>query len=110
MTLRRTLVAAALCVVGGSAEAEVWMVNPSGALVCKDRATLMQQDASASVDRPPEGCRALYPGERLLDQPEVGVGFDGYMRVQRHDGSFVYVRSSAVAPDPGIGSTLDRAE
>jgi hypothetical protein len=58
-----------------------------------------------------DGCVALLPGERLLDIAEVGAGFSDYIRVQRHDGSIVYVRVDAITPDPGVGSlSEDRPE
>lgn len=108
--LRRAIVAV-VTAVSLPAHAEVWMVKSSGVLGCRDRQTLAELDAShANAGALRDGCVVLSPGERLLDQPEVGSGFDTYMRVQRHDGSTVFVRGSALAPDPGIGSIEDRAE
>lgn len=109
--LRRTIMAFAICAAAAPACAEVWMVRSSGELGCGDRETLVSafasQNASERSARPPAGCVELYAGERLLDQPEAGAGFNDYMRVQRGDGSTVFVRSSAVVPDPGIGSVTD---
>ena len=97
------------------AHSDVWMVKPSGALGCSERETLIKLDpvhaAKLSEGRPPDGCVNLYSGERLLDQLEAGVGFSDYMKVERANGSTVYVRGSALVADPGIGSvTGDRAE
>lgn len=89
------------------------MVKSSGVLGCRDRATLIALEAATQTGEgaPPDGCVVLFSGERLLDQPEVGVGFAETLRVQRHDGSTVFVSSSAVIPDTGIGSPIDdRAE
>ncbi len=93
--------------------AEVWMVKASDVFGCRDRETLIALEASGAAPEqaPPAGCVMLYSGERLIDQPEVGVGFADIIRVQRHDGSTVFVRSSALVADPGIGSaTEDRPE
>jgi hypothetical protein len=38
------------------------------------------------------------------------VGFNEFIRVQRHDSSTVFVTRSAIVADPGIGATDDRAE
>lgn len=89
------------------------MVKSSGVLGCKDRETLIAFERTRTQHEPdgppPPGCAVLYSGERLIDQPEVGVGFNDHMRVQRSDSSIVFVRRSAVVPDPGIGSmTEDR--
>lgn len=87
------------------------MVKSSGVLGCKDRAAIVSSDASKrSSEReapPPAGCVTLYVGERVLDQPEAGAGFNEYMKVQRGDGSTVFVRGSLLVPDPGIGSVTD---
>lgn len=110
--LRRTIAAVGFSAVALSAHAEVvWMVKSSGSLGCRNRETLVDLDAK-QASRPDDGaapadCVALYSGERLLDQPEVGVGFNEYMKVQRGNGSVVFVRRSAVVPDPGIGSLND---
>jgi hypothetical protein len=88
------------------------MVKASGVLGCRDRQTM---DALSAAGTPPSlepraGCVALDLGERLLYEPEVGVGFDDYMRLQRRDGSMLFVRSSEVVRDPGFGSiSEDRA-
>jgi hypothetical protein len=42
---------------------------------------------------------------------DVGAGFSEHLRVQRHDGSVVYVEVDAITSDPGIGSlSEDRPE
>jgi hypothetical protein len=110
---RRAAIVIAFVAVAAPAYAEVWMVKSSGVVGCRDRATLTALEAARRTDEtaPPEGCMVLFSGERLLDQPEVGVGFAETLRVQRHDGSIVFVSSSAVIPDTGIGSPIDdRAE
>jgi len=111
---RWALTATVLIAATQSVRAEVWMVEASGALGCRDREKLVEHEAAHASrvpdGAPPEGCVALYPGERLLDQPEIGVGANEVVRVQRSDGSIVFVMSSAVAPDPGIGSIEDRAQ
>ena len=112
--LRRAFICSAVLAASWPAAAEdVWMVKSSGVLGCQDRETLVAFERSQTqheVDgAPPRGCVVLYSGERLIDQPEVGVGFNDHMRVQRSDSSVVFVRRSAVVPDPGIGSvTGDR--
>lgn len=108
----QTLIFFALALCGASgARAEVWMVKSSGVIGCHDRATLAAIDLAQAPTTPPhDTCVELFAGERLLDQQEVGVGFNDYIRVQRHDGSTVFVKSSAVVADPGIGSPEDRAE
>ncbi|WP_158412864.1 hypothetical protein [Hyphomicrobium nitrativorans] len=87
------------------------MVKSSGVLGCQDRAALVAFEQSQTQHEasgpPPEGCAVLYSGERLIDQPEIGVGFNDHMRVQRSDSSIVFVRRSAVVPDPGIGSVTE---
>lgn len=113
--LRPIIAAAALSASALSAHAEVWMVKSSGGLGCRDRETLVELDATQTSQTregaPPAGCVILYSGERLLDQMEVGGGFNDYMKVQRGDGTMVFVHSSAIVADPGIGSvTEDRAE
>jgi hypothetical protein len=111
--LRVVTLIVGVVVLAVSAHAEVWMVKSSGVVGCRDRETLAKLDPSqASHDgAAPDGCVLLYPGERLLDQPEVGVGFNEFIRVQRHDSSTVFVTRSAIVADPGIGSaTDDRAE
>jgi hypothetical protein len=95
-----------------TAYAEAWMVKISGVLGCRERVALeaLSADGTSRSPLPPAGCVALDLGERLLYQPEVGVGFDDYMRLQRRDGSMLFVRSSAVVRDPGFGSiSEDRA-
>ena len=110
--LRRTLVFSAILAIASPAASEsVWMVKSSGSLGCQDRATLIaferNQTEHEASGPPPEGCVVLYSGERLIDQPEVGVGFSDHMRVQRSDSSIVFVRRSAVVSDPGIGSVTE---
>jgi hypothetical protein len=100
----------AACV--STAHAEAWMVKISGVLGCRERAAMdtLSADGTSKSPLPPAGCVALDLGERLLYEPEVGVGFDDYLRLQRRDGSMLFVRSSAVVRDPGFGSiSEDRA-
>lgn len=86
----------------------VWMVKSSGVIGCADRQTVVELDAAErSGGGLPEGCVELYSGERLLEQHDVGVGFDDYMRAQRGDARIVFVRRSAVVSDVGIGSMTD---
>lgn len=103
-----TLAAFAFGVLPAHAEA-VWMVKPSGVVACADRETLASLEAEAAARRAklPDGCVELYSGERLLEQHDVGVGFDAYMRAQRGDGRVVHVRRSAVVSDVGVGSMTD---
>jgi hypothetical protein len=109
--LRTTLAALALSAAVLPAHAEVWMVKVPSVLGCRDRETLIQFEAAQSSHpregAAPTGCVVLYSGDRLLDQPEVGVGFNDYLRVETRDGSTVFVRSSAVVLDPGTGSVTD---
>ncbi|MBA2127514.1 hypothetical protein DLM45_14965 [Hyphomicrobium methylovorum] len=109
--LRLLVVALAIAATGTAAYADVWMVKPSGGFGCRDRDALMQlNDHVAAQLRdgvPPAGCVLLYSGERLLDEPEAGIGFADALRVTRADGSTLYVQSSAVVADPGIGSVID---
>lgn len=110
--VRKTLVVViAVCTAAVTSHAEVWMVKSSGAIGCRDRDTLVALEAAADPRAPsaplPEGCLTLFSGERLLDQPEVGVGFNDFMRVTRADGGTVFVRASALVSDPGIGSVTD---
>jgi hypothetical protein len=101
------MLAAALSAPPAHAE-EVWMVKSSGVHACKDREALVALDAVPPKQTGrPEGCVELYSGERLLGQADVGAGFNDYMKVQRGDGSLVFVRGSALVPDPGIGSVTD---
>ncbi len=112
--LRCAIAAMTICATALPAYAEVWMVKSSSVLGCQDRETLIEFDktrAAQSRESAPPGCVVLESGERLLDQQEVGIGFNDYMKVQRRDGSTLFVRGSNVVPDPGIGSlTDDRAE
>ncbi len=102
---RRTIAAIALAAVSASAQADTWMVK-SSTLACRDRETLAALDAAGSA-QVHDGCVALEAGERLLELPGMAGGFDAYVKLQRHDRSLVFVRSSAVVPDPGIGSVYD---
>jgi hypothetical protein len=104
--MRLMAAVAGLCLLVTPAFAEVWMVKASGTWGCKDRAVLAQ-----ASDAVAPGCMALLAGERLLDMAEVGVGFSDHVRVQRHDGSIVYVATDAITADPGIGTlSEDRPE
>jgi hypothetical protein len=75
------------------------MVKSSGAVGCRDRAALEKGSLHQSID-----CVQLRAGERLLDLAEVGMGFSDHLRLQRHDGSIVYVATDAITSDPGIGT------
>lgn len=85
----------------------------SSTIGCRERETLVSLDADGvEKDRqPPDGCVTLYSGERLLEQPEMGRGFDDYGRFERSDSTTVFVRRAEIVPDPGIGSVYgDRPE
>ena len=106
MKINRVFVFAVAASVSLPAYAETWMVQTS-ALGCRDRDVLTELqsgDAAAQLTAPREGCVVLNAGERLLDLPGMAVGFDDYLQLERHDGSVVFVHSSAVVSDPGIGS------
>lgn len=106
--LRHLLSMAFLFPALSSVRADVWMVKPSGALACRSAAMLNElaeiETAGARRTAETSGCIVLSPGERLVDQPEVGVGFSGHLRVQRRDGMILYVSPFSIAADPGIGS------
>jgi hypothetical protein len=113
--MREVIAFVALVMLPSSACADVWMVKSSGSLGCRDRETLVELDAKPTSgtgdESAPANCVVLYAGERLLDQPEVGAGFNEYIKVQRADGSTVFVRRAGLVSDPGIGSvTDDRAD
>lgn len=105
VTFRCVLGVMALGASCGSAMAETWMVK-SSTLACRDRETLEAHDATGAT-QVPDGCVPLDAGERLLELPGMGGGFDAYVKLQRHDRSVVFVSSAAVVPDPGIGSVYD---
>ena len=85
-----------------SAYAEVWMIKPAGAIGCHDPDAL---SASSKSDlKLPDGCVRLYAGERVIEPSNSSGGFADYLKVQRSDGSYVFVASSSLATDPGIGS------
>jgi hypothetical protein len=102
-----TLVAtAALALATSPAVADVWMVKSSGAVGCRDRPALVKGAQESGF-----GCVLLVAGERLLDMAEVGVGFSNHLRVQRHDGSILYVATDAITADLGIGTlSEDRSD
>ena len=108
--VRWMIVVVATVAAAEFAFAETWMVK-STTLGCCERETLVTLDASGSEQTSDnagaEGCVVLNPGERLLDLPGSAGGFDLYVKLQRHDRSEVFVRGSAVVPDPGIGSVYD---
>lgn len=93
-----------------AAHAETWMVK-SATLGCETRETLVELDRAGapqtSDDAPRAGCVVLDAGERLLEQHEIGMGFSDTMKMQRRDGSLVFVRSSVLVLDPGIGSAIE---
>lgn len=109
MTIRRSFVTifasgAAITV----AHADVWMVKTSGHIACRDRARLVEIVEAGSPQQPtPNNCVLLYPGERLIDQSQVGVGFDVYAKVMRSDKSILFVSRSAIVADPGIGGVSE---
>lgn len=109
MTMRRTCLALFTFVAAITvARADVWMVKTSGQIACKDRARLVDLvENGATVQPTPNDCVLLYPGERLIDQSPVGVGFDAYARVVRSDKSVLFVSRSAIVADTGIGSLLE---
>jgi hypothetical protein len=113
---RRVLTTAAMLATAmGPACAEVWMVKGSSILGCRDSQALVELDAVPPANLAPradaaKGCVVLYSGQRLLEQPQLGGGFSKYLRVEREDGSMVFVRAADVVSDPGIGSVSeDRA-
>ncbi|WP_072393865.1 hypothetical protein [Hyphomicrobium sp. CS1GBMeth3] len=113
--MKRQLIAfGALVAASSAAQADAWMIK-SSTLGCQDRETLVALDRegggpAAPEGTPPAGCVVLDAGERLLDQPQIGSGFDDYVKLERRDGSQVFVWASAVVRDPGIGSAYeDRA-
>lgn len=112
--LRWAIAAMTICAAALPVCAEVWMVKFSGVLGCQNREILIELDKTQTLqsrEMAPLGCVVLESGERLLDQQEVGVGFNEYMKVQRRDGSTLFVKGSNIVPDPGIGSlTDDRVE
>lgn len=81
----------------------------SSTLGCSDRDVLteLQSQDAAQLTAPREGCVVLHAGERLLDLPGMAAGFDDYLKLERHDGRVVFVHSSAVVSDPGIGSASE---
>ena len=110
--LRRASVFSVLVAVCAPAAAQdVWMVRSSGVLGCTEREALVAYEQTRTQHEaagpPPRTCVVLYSGERLIDQPEIGVGFNEHMRVERSDRSIVFVRRSDVVPDPGIGSVTE---
>ena len=110
--VRAVIVPLALCTLTAAAQADsVWMVKSGNVLACHDRQALVDADEapadSRREDQAPEGCIILFSGERLLEQPEFGLGFNKYMKAEREDGSVLYVRSADVVSDPGIGDVTD---
>lgn len=90
---------------------DVWMVKRSDVVGCRDREALVALEQAKAEGRSsaavPEGCFALYSGERLLGSAAVGVGFSDIVEVQRGDGSVVFVPDAALVSDPGIGSVTE---
>jgi hypothetical protein len=64
----------------------------------------LDQGGGERTGTPPAGCVLLDAGERLLDAPQIGAGFDDYVKLQRRDSSMVFVHGSEMVRDPGIGS------
>ena len=97
-----------LVATASAVHAEAWMVK-SSTFGCKDRGTLAALDAAGRPTDPalPEDCVGLDAGERLLDRPQAGGGFDAYVQLERRDASLVFVRRSDVVPDPGVGSVYE---
>ena len=99
---------AMLCATAVAAAAEVWMVKGADVPACRDRDALIALDTDAKPEAAsrtlPAGGIALYSGERLLEHPQLGQGFAKYLKVERSDGSMLFVRSADVVSDPGIGS------
>lgn len=83
----------------------------SSTLGCVDRDVLAaisnDSETGDKFTNPREGCVVLHSGERLLDVPGMAAGFDAYLKLERHDGSLVFVPSADVVADPGIGSVSD---
>lgn len=109
--MRRLLLTLIMVAAATAAHADVWMVKGSGTLGCRTRDDIAAKDTAGGVPQPDGAtkgaCLPLYAGERLLEQTEVGVGFNTYMRVERHDGSILFVPASALVADPGTGSMTD---
>lgn len=105
--LRFTVIILAQALLVTAARADVWMVRASGSIGCQVRDTLAALPNGGDSGKLPEECSRLYDGERLIEQPRPGVGFDDFVLVQRADGSQVFVRNDALAADPGIGSISD---
>lgn len=109
---RAAVIPLALCAFVAQAHANsVWMVKSGNVLACHERQTLIDADeapaGSRREDQAPKGCVILFSGERLLEQPEFGLGFNKYMKAEREDGSILYVRTADVVSDPGIGDVTD---
>lgn len=96
---------AAVMLVSSSAAAEVWMLKPAGGIGCQDADALKSIDATQLTL--PAGCVRLYAGERVIEQPNGAAGFADYIKVERSNRSKVFVSSSSLVADPGIGSVDD---
>ncbi|KWT71270.1 hypothetical protein APY04_0521 [Hyphomicrobium sulfonivorans] len=110
--VRAAIIPLALCALTAAGHANsVWMVKSGNVLACYERQTLIDVDEAPAdarrEDQAPKGCIILFSGERLLEQPEFGLGFNKYMKAEREDGSVLYVRSADVVSDPGIGDVTD---
>ena len=110
--LRTLTVLCALCSAVATATADVWMVRTVDVPACRDNDALARLDSETasgalSPKALPAGCISLYSGERLIEQTQLGQGFVKYMKVERGDGSMLFVRSSDVVSDPGIGSVSE---
>lgn len=109
--LRTIAALAVLCATAVTAVAEVWMIKGADAPACRDRDALVALDATTKPEGTsralPAGCIALYSADRLLEQAQMGQGFAKYLKVERGDGSLLFVRSADVVSDPGIGSVSE---
>jgi hypothetical protein len=103
--LCRYAMAAAVCwaAVPAFAQEDAWMVKENGAVACRER-TVQAGVLDSGGNAMPSGCIPLIAGERLVDMAEAGAGYSEMLRVQRHDGSILFVEAQAIAHDPGIGS------
>jgi len=86
------------------------MIKPAGAIGCHDRDVLSSIDQSDL--KLAAGCVRLYAGKRLIEPSNSSVvGLPTILKFNRSDGSQVFVGSSFLAADPGIGSIEnDRTE
>ena len=92
------------------ADGNVWMLR-TGSIGCPSREIARHVLAAPREERAAtalqQACVLLPEGERLLDRMEFGLGFNELLRVERHDRRILFVPTSDLMPDPGIGSHFD---